>query len=101
GNKTGEEDGLAAVLFEERMCLVEIFLLKPLDVIGAFSQIMTDGVVDRIPEHSCKHQEPRQVVYVQRSKSREGTGCKQKRITRQDRGYHKSVSMKITRNRMP
>ncbi len=90
GNKAREEDGFAAVLFKERMGLVEIFLLDPLDVVRALTKIVTDGVIDSIAEESRRDQQGNQDPDIQRSQRGKCARRKQERITGQEGHDHEA-----------
>src|SRR5258706_10552056 len=65
GDKTRQEDRLAAMLFEERMRSVNIFLFDPLDVVSTLTQIMANGIIHGIPEYRGQHQQPGKIPYIQ------------------------------------
>jgi hypothetical protein len=90
GHETGEEDGLAAVLLEEGVGFIEVFLLDPLDIIGAVTEVMTDPIVNGIAEDGGQHEQTQQQPDVERAEGGEGACREQERVAWQEGCDHEA-----------
>ena len=88
GHEARQEDGLAAVFFEEGMGAVHVFLLDPFDFagIGFGTDAVTDPVIGRIPAYGGNGQQDETSPGVECAAGRKCGGGKDERIAGQERG---------------
>ena len=91
GDKPGQEDGLAPVLFEELVGSVQVFLLDPANFsrVGSLTDEVPNPVVDRIPQNRGRRQEDEEHPHVERLEGGESARGKEQRIPRQEGGDDK------------